>query len=51
MPFEFEKTELYGVILVKPIVFGDNRGFFLETYKKTDLCSAGLNEDCIQNRH
>ena len=51
MPFEFEKTELGGVILVKPKVFGDNRGFFLETYKKKDFISAGINEDFIQDNH
>ena len=41
MPFEFEKTELDGVILVKPKVFGDNRGFFLETYKKKEGGKSG----------
>lgn len=51
MPFEFEKTELDGVILVKPKVFGDNRGFFLETYKKKEFIEAGINEDFIQDNH
>ena len=37
MPFEFEKQKIEDVILVKPKVFGDNRGFFMETYKKSDF--------------
>ena len=37
MPFEFEKQAIEDVILVKPKVFGDNRGFFMETYKKSDF--------------
>lgn len=37
MPFEFEKTELPEVILVKPKVFGDSRGAFMELYKTSDF--------------
>jgi len=37
MPFEFEKTNIPGVILVKPKVFPDNRGFFLESYEKNSF--------------
>ncbi len=32
MPFEFLKTEILEVIIVKPKVFGDARGFFLEFF-------------------
>ena len=39
MPFEFERQKIKDVILIKPKVFGDNRGFFMETYKKSDLDS------------
>ena len=37
MPFEFVRQSINDVILVKPKVFGDNRGFFLESYKKSDF--------------
>lgn len=37
MPFEFEKTELPEVLLVKPRVFGDARGAFMELYKASDF--------------
>lgn len=51
MPFEFEETEIKDVILVKPRVFGDERGFFLETYKKEDFIKAGIKDDFIQDNH
>jgi len=37
MPFEFIKTKIPEVILIKPKVFGDERGFFMETFKKAIL--------------
>lgn len=49
MPFEFKKTEIDGVILVEPKIFGDNRGYFLETYKKKDFTENGIEDDFIQD--
>jgi len=37
MPFEFIKTDIKEVILIKPKVFEDERGFFLESYKNLSL--------------
>ncbi len=51
MPFEFEKQEIEGVILVKPKVFGDNRGFFMETYRKSEFFQNGITCDFIQDNH
>lgn len=34
MAFEFETTKIPGVVIIRPKVFGDNRGYFMETYKK-----------------
>ena len=51
MPFEFEKLEIDGVILVKPKVFGDNRGFFMESYKKSEFFKNGITLDFIQDNH
>ena len=51
MPFEFVKTSIPGVILVKPRVFGDERGFFMETYKKSDFEKAGIDTDFVQDNH
>lgn len=51
MPFEFEKTELKEVILVKPKVFGDDRGFFMETYKKSEFAANGIDVEFNQDNH
>ena len=51
MPFEFERQKIEDVILVKPKVFGDNRGFFLESYKKSDFFANGINIEFNQDNH
>lgn len=51
MPFEFEPTELKDVILVKPKVFGDSRGFFMETYKKSEFFQHGIKTGFMQDNH
>lgn len=51
MPFEFEKQAIEDVILVKPKVFGDNRGFFMETYKKSDFFTNGIEVEFNQDNH
>ena len=33
MPFEFQKLDIPDVLLLKPKVFNDDRGFFKEVYK------------------
>ncbi len=51
MPFEFKRLEIEDVILVTPKVFGDNRGFFLESYKKSDFFANGITVDFNQDNH
>ena len=51
MPFEFERQSISDVILIKPRVFGDSRGFFMETYKKSDFVEAGIKDDFNQDNH
>ena len=52
MPFEFKKLEIPDVILIKPKVFEDERGFFMETYKKEDFEEkAGIKGEFIQDNH
>lgn len=51
MPFEFEKQKIEDVILVKPKVFGDNRGFFMEAYKKSDFIENGITVEFNQDNH
>ena len=51
MPFDFKETSLPGVVIVKPKLFGDSRGFFMETYKKSDFISAGITDEFCQDNH
>ena len=51
MPFEFEKQNIKDVILIKPRVFGDNRGFFMESYKKSDFIKNGIDVEFVQDNH
>lgn len=51
MPFEFEKLSLDGLVLVKPRVFPDERGFFVETYKRRDFAANGIPEEFVQDNH
>ena len=51
MPFEFEKQSIKDVILVKPKVFGDNRGFFMESYKKSEFFRNGITTEFCQDNY
>ena len=51
MPFEFKPQEIKEVILVEPKVFGDARGFFMETYKKSDFFANGIDVEFNQDNH
>ena len=47
--FTFIKTDIEGVIIVEPKVFGDSRGYFMETYKETDFIEGGIPAKFIQD--
>ncbi len=51
MPFEFKKLDIEDVQLIIPKVFDDERGFFLESYKKSDFINNGINIDFNQDNH
>lgn len=48
---EIIKTDLNGLLLIKPDVFEDNRGFFLESYSKKKFEDAGINCAFVQDNH
>lgn len=48
MPFCFKNLELAGVVLAEPRVFDDQRGSFLETYKRSDFERAGIPGEFVQ---
>lgn len=43
------RTEIPGVLLLKPKVFGDHRGFFCESYSRRQLNAQGLDIDFVQD--
>ena len=47
--FKFIETGIQGVYVIDTTVFGDNRGYFTEMYKKTDFDEAGLKYDFVQD--
>lgn len=47
--FIFNKTSIEGVYIIEPKVFGDNRGYFMETYNEKDFNDAGLNYKFVQD--
>ena len=48
---KISKTKLEGVVIIEPDVFGDNRGFFMESWNKKKMAEAGLDYDFVQDNH
>jgi dTDP-4-dehydrorhamnose 3,5-epimerase len=44
-------TRLDGPILLAPDVFGDERGFFCETYRRSSFRELGIAEEMVQDNH
>lgn len=51
MRFETIPTRLDGPLLLQPAVFGDDRGFFTETFRANDLAELGVTEAFVQDNH
>jgi len=45
------ETSLPGVFVIQPRIFGDARGFFMETYRQNVLAEAGIRETFVQDNH
>lgn len=43
------KTKLDGVVIIEPDVFGDHRGYFMETYSKRKYEEIGIGVDFVQD--
>ena len=48
---KFEKTKLEGVVIITPDVFGDHRGFFMESWSEHKMEEAGLHYNFVQDNH
>jgi dTDP-4-dehydrorhamnose 3,5-epimerase len=44
-------TRLEGPILIQPKIFRDQRGFFLETYRRSAFGEVGIDEEFVQDNH
>lgn len=47
----FIKTEIEGLVIVEPKVFGDHRGFFMESWSERAFHDAGLDYTFVQDNH
>ncbi len=45
------ETSLPGVLLLEPRVFGDDRGFFLESYNEREFAKLGIHGTFVQDNH
>src|SRR3954454_600315 len=43
------KTEVDGVLVLEPRLFGDARGWFMETYNRQSFAELGINVDFVQD--
>jgi dTDP-4-dehydrorhamnose 3,5-epimerase len=48
---ELQPTRLPEVVLIKPRVFGDARGFFFETWQEQEFAAAGITMPFVQDNH
>lgn len=51
MPFEVLETRLEGPLLLAPRAFPDDRGFFMETYRRNEYAALGIPEEFVQDNH
>jgi dTDP-4-dehydrorhamnose 3,5-epimerase len=49
MPFRFEEAAIPDILIVKPMVFTDARGFFMETYQARAFAAAGIEATFVQD--
>lgn len=47
--FIFSNTEIQGVYIIETGIFGDNRGYFMETYNQREFKEAGLGMTFVQD--
>ncbi|HLU69608.1 MAG TPA: dTDP-4-dehydrorhamnose 3,5-epimerase family protein, partial [Fibrobacteria bacterium] len=51
MSLIIEKTFIEGLLVVKPQVFRDQRGFFVESYNRERFRTAGIATEFVQDNH
>ena len=51
MSFKRLETELDGLVLIEPLVHGDERGFLVETFRENALAELGIEDEFVQDNH
>ena len=49
--FKFIKTEIEGLVVIEPTVYGDERGFFMESYNMREFAQNGIGRQFVQDNH
>ena len=49
MPFAFDPVSIQGACIVRPTVFGDARGTFMETYQRSAFVAGGIDAEFVQD--
>ncbi|MCQ8212105.1 dTDP-4-dehydrorhamnose 3,5-epimerase [Cetobacterium somerae] len=49
--FKRVETGIKDLIVIEPTVFGDNRGFFMESYSKKDFLAIDIDVEFVQDNH
>lgn len=47
--FQFTQTKIRGVVIIEPTVFGDSRGYFMETFEAKQFAQAGITGPFVQD--
>ena len=47
--FTFEKTPIEGLVVITPKIFGDDRGYFMETYREKEFIEGGVTAKFVQD--
>lgn len=51
MSFELIDTDLVDLKIIKPRLYGDERGFFMEVFKRSEFRALGIDDDFVQINH
>ncbi|KDR94587.1 dTDP-4-dehydrorhamnose 3,5-epimerase [Peptoclostridium litorale DSM 5388] len=49
--FRFIRTEIEGLLVIEPTVYGDDRGFFMESYNMREFAQNGIDRQFVQDNH
>jgi dTDP-4-dehydrorhamnose 3,5-epimerase len=48
---KFTRLRIPDLVLIEPVVYGDGRGFFMETYRESEFREAGIDVPFVQDNH